>query len=763
VTKVFLWPTPNDAPKGTGIGRIVHAQYHYLPKMGMELVSRASAAEVMACHTQRGLAPRVDVLHVHGMYFQDIAHEPYTSWNHHANGLIASAAREALVITSPSRWVAEPFMRDMRLVPEIIGHGVELEEWSPAENGGYILWNKSRNLDVCDPTPAYELAHRGYRVHSTFPPLRGYSELPNFRVVGHQPWEQMKETIRRADVYLATTRETFGVGTLEAMACGIPVLGYRWGGTQDIVRHMLEGYLANPGDVDDLERGWHWLQDNREKVGQAALKRAKEYSWERCMQQYADLYARVAQQLREQQHRVAVVIPCHNYGSYLKTAVDSVLKQSHPVDEVIVVDDGSTDDTKQVVEEYLRNGRFKFLHHPKALGVAAARNHGVGEASSEYVICLDADDWLDPRYVEFCLQRMKERRDLGVVYTGLDVSYPTGSVLRSGWPPPFSWETQTTNHVPPNNCVPSAAMFRRSMWERSGGYLQQYAPGEDAEFWTKGLALGFDAQMVDDMPLFHYRVHSKSASRTKTYVPINEHHPWMIDRQFPLAAPSMTPPELVLSYADPLITVILQDKPAESIEVVAEALEDLLGQTFRLWEVVIYSQRNLMPLLNAYPFARRCGTVSQLEENTRGQLVLQHPVENAMPPDMLIEGLRTMIVRGVRASIFQEGRMGGCCGGEAADPVLRAKVLIGELDQAIMKQQEPPLITSNGKAIRMEFVGIRTGAVTYHGRDGRTYRGGNNPLHKFANVHPEDAPVLISTGSWRTVAAPPAPPVEATA
>ncbi len=160
MTRVFLWPEHKRHPVGHGIGRLIHAQHDWLPRLGIELVEDPKNAEVMACHTQRGTAPRVDILHCHGLYWSDLPHAPYSDWQRHANRDIADAAREALAITVPSDWVAEPFRRDMRINPRIIPHGVEPELFERIRDEGYILWNKNRNTDVCDPTPALELAKR---------------------------------------------------------------------------------------------------------------------------------------------------------------------------------------------------------------------------------------------------------------------------------------------------------------------------------------------------------------------------------------------------------------------------------------------------------------------------------------------------------------------------------------------------------------------------------------------------------------------------
>lgn len=209
--KVCISPTPEQIRADNGVGQVVHAQYRYLPDYGIELTG-PDAADVIACHITQGSLPRVDVLHCHGLYFSDIPHAPYEPWHHEANSLIVAAARRAAAITVPSDWVAECFRRDMRLSPDVIGHGVDLDDWAPLPHQGYTLWNKNRVGDVCDPTPAYLLAQRGVNVVSTFAPPNTPSQ-PNLTIIGPQPHDAMRKLVRAAEVYLATTRETFGIGT----------------------------------------------------------------------------------------------------------------------------------------------------------------------------------------------------------------------------------------------------------------------------------------------------------------------------------------------------------------------------------------------------------------------------------------------------------------------------------------------------------------------------------------------------------------------
>lgn len=886
MTKVTIWPRPTEQPANHGIGRVVHAQYKYLPRYGVTLVDSESDAEVVAAHTHQHHYSRVDALHLHGLYWLgDKGSGEYTKWHSDANQKIIASARRARVLTVPSDWVGMPFKRDMRLSPVIIGHGIEIDEWTPGTNAGYVLWNKNRPSDVCDPKPAWEIAMQNVPVVSTFSP-EGLALPGNMRVTGALNHAEMRELVRNADIYLATVKETFGIGTLEAMACGVPVLGYRHGGTSDIVRHEVDGYLAEPNNLEDLRRGLEWIRIRRSDLSRNARQRALEFTWERVCQQYAELYTRCAHDAQTEATGVSVIVSAYNYGRYISECIESLLAQSYKIDEIIVVDDGSTDDTARIVSRYKAQG-VRYIHQTNQ-GVAYARNHGISLTTQPYIICLDADDKLHPRYVEVCRAEMLRDRGLGIAYTGLLVFNDADARgQRTGWPPEFDWEAQSTPHVPPSNCIPSAAMFRRSMWERAGGYKQEYKPAEDTEFWTRGISVGFTAKRVTDSPWFIYRSHPGSASRTNKYRGIDDYLPFMRDKDYPLAAPSREPSR-PRSYSDPKVSVIIPVGPGHA-RYLPQALDSLVGQTMRDWQAVIVNDSGGDLPLKSYPFvrvidigqdrgagdarnegvhfadaplvffldaddylhpqalARLCKAyaksggryvygdwvsahgdaltpmrspdynanawvdfshldgkhiVSVLMSTTDARRVM---FDTALPfwedweffAHCAVEGVhgariaeQTVVVRrntGTRTKeAFSENGNAGpiltllreryrkglldmpeqCCGGNGA-AILAARAAWdgtapdtggltlnittrqGRLNGDNMIIQGAP--ETGVTPVRLEFVGERQGAVTYNGKDGRSYRGGNNPLERYANVHPDDVGKLTSTGDWRVV------------
>src|SRR5947209_13220762 len=96
-------------------------------------------------------------------------------------------------------------------------------------------------------------------------------------------------------------------------------------------------------------------------------------------------------------HSVSVIIPTYNHGRFIADAIESVLAQTYPVSEIIVVDDGSTDETQEVVEKF--GEKVRYIEQANA-GVSAARNTGIENSDGDLVAFLDADDTWLPEKIE---------------------------------------------------------------------------------------------------------------------------------------------------------------------------------------------------------------------------------------------------------------------------------------------------------------------------------------------------------------------------
>ena len=262
--KILMKPHLSEMQSESGIKRVIEAYFQELPKLEVELVTPdCREYDLLVCHAGSG-PDEADVSVLHGLYWT--RDYQASDWEYQANAKIIKQLRYAKQITVPSPWVAETFQRDMRINPTVVPHGIYLKEWNPGENGQYVLFNKNRTGDVCSPDSVKELALRNPEINflSTFAPEGSPNNVRTTGVVSHETMAQM---IQNAGIYLSTTKETFGIGILEAMASAVPVLGYAQGGILDLVKHGVNGYLAKPGDYEDLNNGLYYCMKYRKSIG----------------------------------------------------------------------------------------------------------------------------------------------------------------------------------------------------------------------------------------------------------------------------------------------------------------------------------------------------------------------------------------------------------------------------------------------------------------------------------------------------------------
>jgi len=130
----------------------------------------------------------------------------------------------------------------------------------------------------------------------------------------------------------------------------------------------------------------------------------------------------------------SVIIPAYNYGRFVSRAIDSALNATGPTREVIVIDDGSTDDTTSVLAKY---GDRITAERQTNQGVSAARNRGLDRARGEFIICLDADDRLLPEALTVFANLMEQHPDAGLVFGGYVSIEEEGRVKPGRVPPPM--------------------------------------------------------------------------------------------------------------------------------------------------------------------------------------------------------------------------------------------------------------------------------------------------------------------------------------
>lgn len=206
--------------------------------------------------------------------------------------------------------------------------------------------------------------------------------------------------------------------------------------------------------------------------------------------------------------RVSVIMPVFNACASLDQAIGSVLAQSFRDFELIVIDDGSTDGSASLADDYaLADSRVVVIHQPNQ-GVAVARNRGLQVATGELVAFLDADDWWHPGKLDVQVQCM---HDLGVKvsYTCYERVDRKGSPLNSVSPPR---EVDFKAMLIANHIGNLTGMYDRSL----GGEEFKQIGHEDYLFWLEKVRqAGRAVRVAESTPLAYYRISDSSLSSNK--------------------------------------------------------------------------------------------------------------------------------------------------------------------------------------------------------------------------------------------------------
>lgn len=225
---------------------------------------------------------------------------------------------------------------------------------------------------------------------------------------------------------------------------------------------------------------------------------------------------------------ISVIIPCHNYGKYIGEAINSIIKQTYSNWEVLVIDDGSSDETRAVTETYCQaNHRIRY-HYQEKQGVSAARNAGFAMATGDYIQLLDADDLLATRKFEVQLALFAQYTTAALVYGDAYAfdNQPatvarkfTKFTLRN---PPMSGKGNALalHMVYDNIFLISSPLFRRQLLEKLKGFNRTITAFEDWEFWYRAILSG-EEFIYDNRPGTEFFVRAHGNNTT-----LNRHKMW---------------------------------------------------------------------------------------------------------------------------------------------------------------------------------------------------------------------------------------------
>lgn len=207
---------------------------------------------------------------------------------------------------------------------------------------------------------------------------------------------------------------------------------------------------------------------------------------------------------------VTIVIPAFNHGKYLKQAIDSILSQDYPHIELIVLDDGSTDNTREVLEGY--GNKFYWESHQN-MGQANTLNKGWAISKGEILAYLSADDILLPEATRLSVDCLSKNPDAVLCYCDFQLIDPESKVIRAVSAPEYSYQEMVTRFI----CAPGpGAYFRRTAFVEAGGWDPRFRHSPDYECWLRLGLLGRFVHIREQLAAF--RVHEDSQSFAQTTV-----------------------------------------------------------------------------------------------------------------------------------------------------------------------------------------------------------------------------------------------------
>lgn len=211
--------------------------------------------------------------------------------------------------------------------------------------------------------------------------------------------------------------------------------------------------------------------------------------------------------------KVSVIIPTYNRARYICRAINSVLDQTFTDYEIIVVDDGSTDNTREVLAPY--GGKIVYIPQTNQ-GVSAARNKGIEQAKGEYIAFLDSDDYWMPEKLIEQVKILDANPRVGIVYCRMPIINAKGEKI--GMKPAGVSGRNLQELLEVGGDIPtSTVMIRRECFSKAGMFDRTLSMGEDMEMWMR-TAQFYDLYEIENKVLAHYCRHTEQVTQDKVKV-----------------------------------------------------------------------------------------------------------------------------------------------------------------------------------------------------------------------------------------------------
>lgn len=208
--------------------------------------------------------------------------------------------------------------------------------------------------------------------------------------------------------------------------------------------------------------------------------------------------------------KVSIYTPTYNCGKYLETAIESVLSQTYQDFELIIIDDGSTDNTELILEKYKDNPKIKIIKNKKNFGFVKSAIKAIKLSRGEYIMRLDADDYLDENALMIMTNILDKHPEIGMVYPDYFQINKKGEIIDYFRKKKLGQDFKLLDLPALGACT----MMRKSCYQVIGGYRDDIRMQDNYDLWLKFIAK-FKPYNIN-LPLFYYRRHrSNISNRTK--------------------------------------------------------------------------------------------------------------------------------------------------------------------------------------------------------------------------------------------------------
>ena len=325
--------------------------------------------------------------------------------------------------------------------------------------------------------------------------------------------DQMRRAYYDSDIYINSSwYEGFGLPTLEAMACGLPVIQADNLGLDGIVADRKNCLVIPPNNPQKMAEAIETLikdETLRNDLIQNGFETAKQFSEIKQREAFVDQFEKILQcdlrttpedaktdkeDLEDTEPEInkplfTVLVPTYNQAKYLPEALDSLINQTCQDWEAVVVDDGSTDDTANVMAHYAQKDPRIRIFHKENGGVGSALNEGLRNSRGRWICWLSSDDMFEPDKLQVHIQAMKEHPDIRFFHTSyyiFDEKIGAKCTLQEDPATLVSpVELQVLKFFERNCCNGISVAVHREVFDRVGLFDEKYRYGQDFDMWLR--------------------------------------------------------------------------------------------------------------------------------------------------------------------------------------------------------------------------------------------------------------------------------------